>query len=338
MQTYRIVRGGGIGTLARVEQASPPLAARQVRVRMRAVALNNRDLQVAEGGGRAAAGAAVVPASDGAGEVVEVGAGVTRFRVGDRVLAAYFPDWIDGLPTPETTVSGLGGAIDGVLAEEIVAAEHALVALPPGLDFVEAATVPCAGVTAWHALFVAASLPPGSDVLLLGTGGVSVWALQLAAAAGLRAIVTSSDDAKLERARALGAVETVNYRRAPEWQDEVRRLTGGRGVDLVVEVGGRDTLRRSIAATRNGGTIAMVGGVGGGFGVELGPFALIGGVHRLVGVLVGSRAMAERLLRFVAHARIRPVIDRVFAFGRAHEAYAHLASGRHFGKVVVALD
>jgi len=206
--------------------------------------------------------------------------------------------------------------------------------VPSHLDYNEAAAISCAGVTAWNALFVEGGVQPGNTVLLLGTGGVSVWALQLAKAAGLRTIITSSSDAKLARARDLGADEVINYRQNAEWQDEVVRLTGGQGVDLTIEIGGRDTLNRSVAATRVGGTVVLVGGVVG-FQAELDIVPLLVGHKRLIGIGVGSRAMFEALNRFIALKEIRPAVDRVFAFEQAREAYAYLESASHFGKVVI---
>jgi NADPH:quinone reductase-like Zn-dependent oxidoreductase len=337
MQSYLIRRGRGPEGLERQSRPRAPLGPKDVRVSMRAVALNYRDLMVAraEYGN---AGEPRIPCSDGAGEVLEAGAEVTRLRVGDRVAGSFYPLWIDGEPTSDKVARGLGGGLDGVLAEEVVLHEDAWFAIPTHLNFVEAATIPCAGVTAWNALFVAGRLKPGDSVLILGTGGVSIWALQIAKAAGLRAIVTSSDDRKLERARALGAHATINYRTKPEWHGEVLQLTRGCGVDLVLEVGGRDTLARSIAATRVGGTIAMIGGIGaGGFGGELEPFALISRAQRLIGILVGSRAMAEDLSRFAATTRLHPVVDRVFDFDQAREAYACLAAAQHIGKVAIEI-
>jgi NADPH:quinone reductase-like Zn-dependent oxidoreductase len=333
VQAYELERGAGLDSLRRATRTLGQPAPFEVRVRMHAVSLNARDINVAASGeGR------VVPASDGAGVVEAIGHGVTRWRVGDRVAASFYPRWLEGVPTGERTVGSLGGAVDGVLAEAILAHEDALFAIPAHMDFVEAATLPCAALTAWHALFETAPLHPGDTVLILGTGGVSTWALTLAHAAGLRIIVTSSDDAKLERVRALGADATINYRTHPQWSDEVLRLTAGRGADLVVEIGGEGTLGQSIDATAAGGTVAMVGGVSGGFGGRIEPFALIGGAKRLAGVLVGSRAMAERLVAFVAQRTLRPVVDRVFAFDDAPGAFAHLAAGRHFGKVVVRIE
>ncbi len=333
---YSIRRGAGVDNLTRVTRARVKLGPHDVRVRMRAVALNYRDLMVARGDS-GVPGLDIVPASDGAGEVVEVGAKVFRFRAGERVIGAFFPDWHDGAPETAMTARALGGTADGVLAEEVVMDENAWVAMPAHLDFVEAATIPCAGVTAWHALFALDPLKPGDSVLLLGTGGVSTWALQLAKAAGLRVVITSSDDAKLERAAALGADATINYRRTPEWQDEALRLTRGRGVDRVLDIGGPDTLPRSITAARTGATIAVIGRLTGSAGVTIDPAALFIGSKRLAGVLVGSRAMTAALVRFVEAAGIRPVIDRRFDFAEARDAYAYLGSAQHFGKVVIRL-
>lgn len=334
MRAYRIKPGSNIEGLEVFEAPAPHLTAHDVRVRIRAVSLNYRDLMVARGAYPAANTGAVIPCSDGAGEVVATGAGVTRFKLGDKVAGAFFPNWIDGELTPEKGTASLGGNLDGMLSEEVVLPEQALVKIPAHLDFIEAATLPCAAVTSWNVLFAAGSLRPGTAVLLLGTGGVSIMALQLAKAAGLRTIITSSSDEKLARARALGANETINYRTHPEWQDEVLRLTGGQGADLVVEVGGEQTAARSVAAVRWGGAIAIVGGVSG-FGNALAPSSLIFGAKRALGIFVGSRAMFEDLNRFIELTGIRPAVDRVFPFGQAREAYAYLAAGQHFGKVAI---
>lgn len=337
MQSYSIQRGAGIQGLERRSQPRAPLGPNDVRVGMRAVALNYRDLLVARAEYMNGGGEPLIPCSDGAGEVLALGAEVTRLRVGDRVAAAFYPSWIDGEPTQDKVARGLGGGRDGVLAQEVVLHEEAWFAIPSHLSYVEAATLPCAGVTAWNALFVAGGLERGDSVLILGTGGVSIWALQLAAAAGVQPIVTSSDDSKLERARALGAQATINYRDQPDWHERVLELTRGRGVDLVLEIGGRDTLKRSLAAARVGGSIAMIGGLAGAFGGELEPFALIERAQRLLGILIGSRAMSEDLSRFVASTGLRPVVDRVFDFAQAREAYAYLATAQHVGKVVIEI-
>jgi NADPH:quinone reductase-like Zn-dependent oxidoreductase len=332
MKAYRLTVGGGIPGLELVDVATPELGPSEVRVRVRAVSLNYRDLLMVRGSYLAAPGRKLVPASDGAGEVIAVGTSVSRFKIGDRVATTFFPNWLDGAPTPEKTAQAWGGSIDGVLAQEIVVNEQGLVSVPRHLDFNEAATLTCAGVTAWNALFIAAGLKAGDSVLLLGTGGVSIWGLQLAKASGLQAVITSSSDEKLARAKQLGADVTINYRSTPEWHEQVLGTTGG--VHLVIEVGGTGTLKRSVAATRMGGTIAIVGGVSG-FGGDFEPFALIGGSRRLSGIFVGSRQMMEDMNRLIEVAAMRPVVDRIFPFESAREAFAFLEAGQHFGKVVI---
>ena len=334
MKAYQITSGQQIAGLQQVERPIAAPGAYDVQVRIDAVSLNYRDLMIANGNYLRAGDAPVIPCSDGAGEVVAVGSQVSRFGVGDRVAAAFFPDWIDGAPTQQKTACALGAGVDGMLAENVLVHEDALVAIPDHLSYVEAATLPCAALTAWNALFVEGRLRPGDSVLLLGTGGVSIWALQIAKAAGLRALITSSSDEKLARASALGAAATINYRTTPDWHEEVLRLTAGRGVDLVLEVGGQGTLKRSIASVRMGGTVAIIGGVSG-FGGELDPFALIGGAKRLSGIFVGSRSMFDDLNRFLSVTAIHPVVDRVFPFAQAADAYRCLESASHFGKVVI---
>lgn len=339
MYAYQLVPGAGIQGLERVKLPTRQPAPGEVRIRVRAVALNYRDLMIAGGSYAGGTSKPIIPCSDAAGEVIETGPGVTRFKVGDRVVTTFFPGWIDGPPTAGKTAQALGGSAEGVLAEEVVLHEQSLAHIPAHLDFTEAATLTCAGVTAWNAMFETGKLKAGDTVLLLGTGGVSIWALQLAKAAGVNAIITSSSDDKLERARSLGATGAINYKTTPEWQQEVLQLTGGRGADLVLEVGGQGTLARSIAATRMGGRVAVIGGVGGGagggFASELQLLHLIGGARTLAGIYVGSRSMLEQLARCVDTSNIRPVVDRVFAFDKAQEAYAWLQSGQHFGKVVI---
>ena len=334
---YSVRRGAGIAGLATRARTRRALAPDEVRVRVRAVALNYRDLMVVNGtSGRSDRD--LVPASDAAGEVIEVGTLARHFRVGDRVVSTFFPDWIDGPANDTAMANALGGSLDGVLAEEVVLPADAWVRMPSHLDFVEAATLTCAGVTAWHGLFGLEPIPSGGSVALLGTGGVSVWALQLAKAAGLRAFVTSSDDAKLERARALGADGVVNYRTDPAWGAAIHELAGGRGVDRVLDIGGPETVGQSIAALRTGGTVAVIGRLSGTEPARFDPAELFVGAKRLVGLMVGSRAMTQELVRFTERHHVRPVIDRVFAFEDAPGAYAHLAGARHFGKIVVAID
>lgn len=335
MHAYQLIAGQGVSSLHRIVTTARELGPHEVRVRIRAVSLNYRDLMVAHGNYLRVSGEPVVPVGDGAGDVVAVGSAVTRFRPGDRVINTFFPAWLDGGPSADKTAQTFGADSDGVLAEEIVVSEAALVTIPAHLDYAEAACVPCAAITAWNTLFVAGGLKPGDSVLLLGTGGVSIWALQLAKAAGLHVVITSSSDDKLQRARALGADEVINYRTAPDWDKQVLKLTNGHGVNLVVEVGGEGTLIKSIAATAIGGTVAIIGGVSGFAGTPVDPLALIGGAKRLVGIYVGSRAMLEDVCRFVAVNQIRPVVDRAFSFEQAQDAYEYLEAGQHFGKVVI---
>jgi NADPH:quinone reductase-like Zn-dependent oxidoreductase len=334
MQTFQLHRGKGIAGLERVPARRAALQAHEVRVRMGAVALNFRDLEVARAGD--ASGPPITPCSDGAGVVEELGSAATRWRIGDRVAASFFPNWIDGPSTDGKVAGALGNRGPGMLAESVVLPEAAWFAVPPSLSLTEAATLPCAGVTAWNGLFVAGAAMPGHSVLLLGTGGVSMWALQLARAAGLHVLVTSSDDRKLLPARQLGAHDTINYRSVPDWPARVRELTGGLGAHLVLETAGRDTLARSLAAVRREGRVSVIGGTSG-WGGELNADALIDGALHLRGVLVGSRSMAEDLVRFVEQNRLRPMIDRVFPFAQAAAAYEYLAASRHIGKVVIAL-
>lgn len=335
MRAYQILPGANIDGLQCIDYPERALGLGEVRIRVHAVSLNYRDLMVASGNYLVTVDDPIMPCSDGAGEVIAVGPGVTRVQEGDRVAAAFFPEWIDGAPTLAKTRHALGGDIDGMLAEEVVLHEDALVKIPDGLSFVEAATMPCAAVTAWNAIFVSSNgVKPGDTVLLLGTGGVSILGLQLARAAGLRTIVTSSSDEKLARASELGAHHTINYLGTPEWHDEVLRLTGDVGAHVVLEVGGQGTVNRSVSAAAVGGTVAIIGGVSG-FGGEVNPASLLATAKRMVGIYVGSRTMLEDVMRFVEVSGIQPVIDRVFPFGQAQEAYRYMESGSHFGKVVI---
>ena len=330
---YRIRRGEGVASLQLGHAEDLPLLPDEVRIRMRAVSLNFRDLLVAKG--QMGAGDVRVPASDGAGEVIEIGSAVTRFAKGDRVVPTFFPEWLEGAPDDAALSKSLGGNVDGVLGERFVAKESALVRAPESLTWAEASTLACAGVTAWHALFGIGSLREGDHVLIQGTGGVSTWALQLAVAAGLQPSVLSSSDEKLQRANALGAVHTINYANEPAWDARVQLLTGG--AHRVLDVGGADTIGRSIASTRAGGTVVTIGGVSGGFALSIDPFALVG-PRSVTGVVVGSRAMTEALVAFVDEHGVRPAIDRVVPFSEAASAYARLESGQPFGKVVVAIS
>lgn len=332
MKAYEIISDGGIDALNLAERPTPTPGHNEVLVRMRASSLNYRDLMTVVDAGSRNLPYPRIPNSDGAGEVLAVGDGVTRFAAGDRVAGCFFQRWEDGDITADGMASALGGALDGVLAEEVVLSERGLVRIPDHLSFAEAATLPCAALTAWNALVEKGQLIAGETVLLIGTGGVSIFGLQIAAMFGARSIILSSSDEKLERAKAMGASDTINYRSTPDWQDAVVKLTAGRGVDHVVEVGGAGTLPRSIASTRVAGHVALIGVLTGG---EINPTAIMRNSLNFNGIYVGSQAMFERMNRAFAIAELRPVVDRTFAFGQAREAFHHLQAAGHFGKVVV---
>ncbi len=338
MRAYEIVAGSStLEGLRRCERPDPKPLPTQILVRIQAASLNYRDLLIARGhymGG--AVSASTVPLSDGTGEVIAVGSNVTRFRVGERVAGTFFRGWIDGRP-PRGPLIALGAPpADGVLSELAVFDEQNAVAVPPHLSPAKAATLPCAAVTAWRSLIDIGRIAPGESVLLLGTGGVSIFALQFARLAGARVLITSSSDEKLARAKALGADGCVNYRTHPEWDREILRLTDGRGVDHVLDVGGSGTLARSIAAVAVGGQVAMIG-VLTGVGAAGSPYGLLGKQASLNGVYVGSRGHFERMNAAIATQGVEPVVDREFGFDEAPAAYRHLESGAHVGKVVICL-
>lgn len=334
MRLYRLHQFQSADPWKMEDAPSPRPGPGEVLVRVRAASLNYRDLMIARGVYNPHFPLPLVPLSDGAGEVLENGPGASRFKPGDRVSCNFMARWVDGPVDDEKAKSALGGEVPGMLAEEVVLPECGLVAVPDHLSFEEAATLPCAAVTAWHGLFETGGLKPGAVVLTQGTGGVSVFAIQFATAAGCRVIATSSSDDKLERARDLGADETINYKADPDWERTVRHLTGGVGVDLVVEVGGVGTLPKSIRAVRTNGVIAMIG-VLTGAGGSVAPIQILMRSIRLQGVFVGSRAMFEAMNRAIVAHQITPVVDRAFPFENAVDALRHLESGAHFGKVVI---
>ncbi len=332
---YRLDLARGMEGLRRTEEAAPKAGPGQIVVAIRAASLNYRDLLIAEGRYATGRQGDPVPLSDGAGEVVAVGEGVTRFKPGDRVAPGFFARWISGPPSPEDLSFAHGApAADGLLRQFFVCDARIAAAIPDYLSYEEAACAPCAGVTAWNALFGPRPVRPGETVLTLGLGGVSCFAIQLARAAGARVVSTSSSDAKLAVARDLGAHETVNYNETPEWDREVMALTGGRGVDHVVEVGGGGTLARSISSTALSGQIHMIGVLTDG---QINPRGLIGW-RTLRGVTVGSRADLETLFRMMSVHGLKPKIDRMFGFDEAAAAYAHLKAAQHVGKIVIRLD
>lgn len=329
MKAYRLTPGGGIEGLKQFDLADPEPESDEVIIRVRATSLNYRDLMLARSNQNE-----IIPLSDGAGEVVAVGSRVERIEVGDRVAGCFFPGWVDGGPSADAIRVALGGAsTDGMLAEKVALRASGVVKLPGYLTFEEAATLPCSALTAWNSLFEQVDFRPGHSVLLLGTGGVSIAGLQLAHAAGMHTVITSSSNDKLAQARDLGASATVNYREREDWEQAVREATSGRGVDQVLEVGGEGTWVKSMAATRTGGHIALIGGVS--RERPEGGVPLVGRGLRATRITVGSRRMFEDMLRAMEVSDIHPVIDRVFDFDESVEAYRYLESQAHVGKVVI---
>jgi NADPH:quinone reductase-like Zn-dependent oxidoreductase len=335
MRAYQLPKGGaGIDALAEVERADPKPAYRQVLVKVKACSLNFRDLAIARGSYRMPARDNLIPLSDGAGEVIEIGPGVTRVEIGDRVAGNFFQRWVGGEPGPDAHTSALGGGIDGMLAGYVVLEEDGVVKIPPHLSPEEGATLPCAAVTAWNAMMEHARLKAGDTILLQGTGGVSIFGLQFARVMGIRAIIISSSDEKLARAKKLGAAHGINYKTTPDWEKAAMEFTGGKGVDHVVEVGGAATLTRSFGAIRPGGAITMIGGLSGG-ATELNPGLIFSRRVNVRGISVGSTQMFMAMNRAIEVNAIKPVIDKIFTFADTQAAYHHMASGAHFGKIVI---
>ena len=338
MKSYQITGPDGLDALIQADVAEPDVGPFDVLIEMKAWSLNYRDLAMPHGGyvgnTKVKADPPLVPLSDGAGEVVAVGDAVTRVKVGDRVAGIFFQRWLGGELTNEQIGSALGGAIDGVLAERVAFNEQGLVKIPDGYSFEQAATLPCAAVTAWQALTLG-SLKAGQTVLTLGTGGVSVFALQFAKAFGARVIITSSSDEKLERAKQLGADETINYKKHPEWQEQVLALTDGLGVDNVIEVGGAGTLERSFASARVSGRVSLIGVLTGQPENNPSPMSALFKRLTLQGIYVGSRDMFEAMNNAIQQNQVEPIIDRAFGFDEARAAYEYLQSGAHFGKITI---
>jgi NADPH:quinone reductase-like Zn-dependent oxidoreductase len=326
----------GIDSLEFVERATPSAGPGEVLVNVHAISFNYRDLLVVKGQYNPKMKLPRIPCSDGAGEVAAVGEGVTAWKRGDRVAGIFMQNWLDGPPTPAKYRGALGGDVDGMLAEYVVLRDTGLVRPPEHLSFEEAATLPCAAVTAWNAL-AAGNLRPGATVLIQGTGGVSIFALQFARLQGMRVLGISSSNAKLERAHALGLDAGLNYIENPDWDGWVLDQTGGEGVDLIVEVGGLATLPRSLKSIRIGGTIAQIGVLSG--STDPVPFPIASILHkqaRIQGIYVGARHDFEQMNKAIALAELRPVYENL-AWSQAREAFARMEKGSHFGKLVLTV-
>ncbi len=336
MKVYELQQVG-IDYLAMTERETPEPKNGEVLVKFHAASLNYRDLMMVSGKYNPRMKLPAIPFSDAAGEVAAVGDGVTKWTVGDRVCPIFTQEWLEGEPSAEKAKSALGGGgdWDGVLREFGAFSEDSIVKIPDHLSFEEAATLPCAAVTAWNALAVSGRLKAGETVLTLGTGGVSIFAVQFAKLFGAKVIATSSSDSKLEKVKTLGADETINYQTREDWDKAVLELTGKRGVDTVVEVGGAGTLAKSINSVRTGGHVAVIGvltTVG-----DFNPISILMKAVRMQGIFVGSRAMFEDMNKAIDAAKLKPVIDKVFDFDQAVEAIKYMESGEHFGKIVVRI-
>lgn len=338
MKAYVIKKGSkSLEDIKLEERPRPKPGPGEILVRMGAASINYRDHMIYTGqyfGQQVAED--TVALSDGAGEVVDAGPEVTRFSKGDRIVGAFFQDWIDGPPPPGRARALGQSGVDGVLAEYVLFNQRDAVPAPANLSLEEASCLPCAAVTAWNSLVTQGRIRPGQTVLCLGTGGVSIFALQFAKAAGARVIITSSSDAKLEQAQALGADDVINYTKTPEWGQAVLDVTGGAGVDHVIEIGGVGSLARSIQAVGTGGKVNIIGFLAGPEG-ETAPFGLMGKWARIQGIMVGNRAMLEEMNSAIEINEIKPVVDRAFSFGEAGEALAYEHAGKHFGKVVIRI-
>lgn len=335
MKAYEI-NEFGIENLTLAERDEPTPNAGEVKVKFHAASLNYRDLMMVTGKYNPRLKTPLVPFSDGAGEVVEIGADVTKFKIGDRVTPIFMQGWLDGAVDAQKARTALGGDLDGCLREFGTFDEHGLVCIPDHFSYEEAATLPCAAVTAYNALYCSGSLKPDDTVLLQGTGGVSIFALQLASVIGCRVIITSSNDEKLQKAEELGATDFINYKTTEDWEKRVLELTEKRGVDHVIEVGGSGTMQKSVTAVRVGGHVAVIGVLSG--KGDFNPTSLLMKSARLQGIYVGSRQMFEDMNRvFCQHTQLKPVIDRTFEFSEVKDALKYMEAGAHFGKIVVKI-
>jgi NADPH:quinone reductase-like Zn-dependent oxidoreductase len=335
MKTYVLQGGFGLDHVAEVDRTVPTPGRGEVLIRMKAVSLNARDIGVIDGFYNPELKEPLIPVSDGVGEIVALGENAGKFRIGERVSAIFTQSWKSGEATQDNWVTTLGSPLQGLLAEYVVLPEEGLVRVPQHLSDVEAATLPCAGVTAWHAIVEEGKVKAGDTVVVQGTGGVSLFALQFAKLQGAKVIVTSSSNEKLARAKSLGADHGINYRETAEWDKAILEYTQGKGADHIVDLGGGATLNRSISALKVGGQISIVGILS---GASVEGLAIVPAILRrakLQAINVGSRAMFENMNVAIQHHRLRPVIDSEYPFSQAVKALTHLAEGSYFGKIVI---
>jgi len=338
MKSYEVKEAFGLENLALVDRPDPKPGPKQILVKVKATSINYRDLLLVQGHYNPRQPLPIIPFSDGAGEVVEVGEGVNQFAVGDRVASCFFQNWDAGKPMADrVNPSAMGCPLDGMLTQLVVLEENGAVKLPDHLSYEEGATLPCAGLTAWGCLFRHGSVGPGDTVLTLGTGGVSIFALQFAQLAGAQVIITSSSDEKLQRAAELGASHGINYREDEKWSKEVKKQTGGMGADHIIEVGGVGTLDQSIRSCKMGGHISLVGILAGPQAPLNLTLVLMQDI-RIQGVFVGPRETFQEMNRAIEQHKFRPVIDKVFPFAEARQALEHVSAGSHFGKVCISVD
>jgi NADPH:quinone reductase-like Zn-dependent oxidoreductase len=324
----------GLDGLVIAEREMPEPQSNQVRIKMHAWSLNYRDLMTVTGRYNPRLRMPQIPLSDGAGQIDAVGPNVNSVKVGDRVANTFFERWTSGEPTDEKAKTALGAGSDGVLAEYVVVHEDGVIRIPDHLSYVEAATLPCAALTAWNALVVQGCVKAGDMVLTLGTGGVSIFALQFAVMNGAQVIITSSSDDKLARAKQLGASHAINYRTNPDWGKQARQITGGRGADLAIEVGGPGTFNQSISALKRGGTLSLIGVLAQG---EANILPVLMNSIRVQGIFVGSREMFSAMNAAIAFHQMHPVVDRVFTFDQVREALKFMEAGAHFGKICISI-
>ncbi|MBW4591759.1 MAG: NAD(P)-dependent alcohol dehydrogenase [Brasilonema angustatum HA4187-MV1] len=334
MKVWEVHSKEGLDALTLVEKPEPQPKAGQILLKMHAASLNYRDLLTVKGAYGSKQKLPFVPLSDGVGEVVAVGEGVSRVRVGDRVAGIFMQTWLEGEFSADKSKSALGGAIDGILAEYATLHEDGVVHVPEHLSDEEAASLPCAAVTAWNALTTDGKLKAGDTILIQGTGGVSLFALQFGKIMGVQVIATSSSDLKLDKLKQLGVSELINYKTTPNWDEKVWQLTNQVGIDRIIEVGGAATFNKSLRAARYGGHISLIG-VLSGLSADVSTASILHKGITVQGIYVGSRAMFEAMNKAIALHSIKPIVDRVFPFEEARQALEYMESGAHFGKIAL---